>query len=63
MKLAIRTFLIFLVIDIILFIISITIHSGKEFIIIFLPAIFIEIAIYGSLILNEVAKIKEDHKE
>ena len=40
MKLAIRTFLIFLVIDIILFIISITIHGGKEFIIIFLPYIF-----------------------
>lgn len=63
MKLAIRTFLIFLVIDIILFIISINIHGGKDFVVIFLPAIFIEIAIYGSLILNEVAKIKEDHKE
>ncbi len=63
MKLAIRTFLIFLVIDIILFIISITIHSGKDFVVIFLPAIFIETAIYGSLILNEVAKIKEEHKE
>lgn len=59
MKLAIKIFLIFLLIDIILFIISINIHNGKDFVIIFLPALFLEITIYGRFILNEVSKIKE----
>ncbi len=56
MKKAIILFLIFLVIDICLFAILSNFNGGKAFVIFFLPAIFLEIAIYGSFILYEVSK-------
>ena len=56
MKKAIILFLIFLVIDICLFAILSNFNGGKAFVRFFLPAIFLEIAIYGSFILYEVSK-------
>lgn len=55
MKVAGITFLIFFVIDFILFIVLGNFNYGKNMSL-FLPAIFLEIAVYGSLLLYEVSK-------
>ena len=56
MKKAIILFLVFFIIDIFLFEIFGSFNYGKDFATFFLPAIFIEIAFYGSLIIYEVSK-------
>ncbi len=56
MKKAIILFLVFFIIDIFLFAFLSSFNGGKVFTIFFLPAIFIEIAFYGSLIIYEVSK-------
>ena len=56
-------FIVFFVIDLVMFIVLSSINFGKDFTYCFLPAIFIEIAIYGSVILNEVIKYKEKKAE
>lgn len=56
MKKAIILFLIFLVIDICLFAILSNFNGGKAFVIFFLPAIFLEIAFFGSFIIYEISK-------
>ncbi len=56
MKKSIILFLIFLVIDIVLLSVLMNFNGGKDFIIFFLPAMFIEIAFYGSFILYEISK-------
>ena len=60
MKKAIILFLVFFIIDFCLFEILIHCIDGKDFAIFFLPAIFIEIAFYGSLIIYEISKKRED---
>lgn len=56
MKKALILFIIFFIIDFLLFAILLNFNGGKDFVIFFLPAIFLEIAIYGSFILYEVSK-------
>ncbi len=56
MKKALILFIIFFIIDFLLFAILSNFNGGKAFVIFFLPAIFLEIAIYGSFILYEVSK-------
>ena len=56
MKKAIILFLVFFIIDFCIFAILSSFNGGKEFVTFFLPAIFIEIAFYGSLIIYEVSK-------
>ena len=56
MKKALFIFIIFFIIDFLLFAILSNFNGGKAFVIFFLPAIFLEIAIYGSFILYEVSK-------
>ena len=60
MKVAGITFLIFFVIDFILFIVLGNFNYGKNMSL-FLPAIFLEIAVYGSLLLYEVSKKNKDN--
>ena len=54
MKKAIISFVVFLIIDFLLFAFSLCFNGGKDFVIYFLPAIFIEIAFYGSFIIFEI---------
>ena len=56
MKKAIILFLISFIIDFCLFAFLVSFNGGKMFATFFLPAIFIEIAFYGSLIIYEVSK-------
>lgn len=56
MKKAIIMFLVFLVIDFVLYVVLVNFNGGKNFVVLFLPAMFAEIAIYGSFILYEVSK-------
>ena len=56
MKKAIILFLIFFVIDICLVAILLNFNGGKDFVVIFLPAMFVEIAFYGSFIIYEISK-------
>ena len=56
MKKAIILFLVDFIIDFCLFAFSASFNYGKEFVTFFLPAIFIEIAFFGSLIIYEVSK-------
>ena len=56
MKKSVILFLIFLVIDIVFLSVLMNFNSGKDFIAFFLPAMFIEIAFYGSFILYEISK-------
>lgn len=56
MKKAVIMFIVFLVIDIILLAVLLNFNGGKDFVVLFLPAMFAEIAIYGSFILYEVSK-------
>lgn len=56
MKKAIILFLIFFVIDICLVAILLNFNGGKDFVVIFLPAMFVEIASYGSFIIYEISK-------
>ncbi len=60
MKVAGITFLIFFVIDFILFIVLSNFNYEKNMSL-FLPAIFLEIAVYGSLLLYEVSKKNKDN--
>ena len=60
MKKAIILFIIFFLIDMLLFIILGNYINGKLFYFWFLPAMFLEIAIYGSFILYEVSKKRND---
>ena len=55
-------FLIFLVIDICLMAILLNFNGGKDFVVLFLPAIFLEIAVYGSFIIYEISKKEKDCK-
>ena len=56
MKKALILFIIFFITDFLLFALLFNFNGGKDFVIFFLPAIFLEIAIYGSFILYEVSK-------
>lgn len=56
MKKAVIMLIVFLIIDIILVAVLLNFNGGKDFVVLFLPAMFAEIAIYGSFILYEVSK-------
>lgn len=56
MKKAVIMLIVFLIIDFVLYVIFIHFNGGKDFVVTFLPAIFAEIAIYGSFILYEISK-------
>lgn len=56
MKKAVVMFTVFLIIDIILMAVLLNFNGGKDFVVLFLPAMFVEIAVYGSFILYEVSK-------
>ena len=60
MKKAIILFIIFFLIDMLLFIILGNYNNGKLFYFWFLPAMFLEIAIYGSFILYKKSKKRND---
>lgn len=60
MKVAGITFLIFFIIDFILFVVLSNFNYGKNMSL-FLPAIFLEIAVYDSLLLYEVSKKNKDN--
>ena len=55
----ILSFIIFIIVGIIIFIIGISVNNGKAFLLLFLPLIFIEIAFYGSYIIYSIYKIKD----
>ena len=59
MKKAIISFLVFLIIDFLLFAFLVCFNGGKDFVIFFLPAIFIEIAFYGSFIIFEITNRRQ----
>ena len=63
MKKAIILFLIFFVIDICLVAILLNFNGGKDFVVIFLPAMFVEIASYGSFIIYEISKKEGDKND
>ena len=56
MKKSVIMFIVFLIIDIILTAVLLNFNGGKDFVVLFLPAMFIEIAVYGSVILYEASK-------
>ncbi len=53
------SFIIFIIVGIIIFIIGVSVDNGKDFLLLFLPLIFIEIAFYGSYIIHTIYKIKD----
>ena len=53
------SFVIFIIVGIIIFIIGVSVDNGKDFLLLFLPLIFIEIAFYGSYIIHSIYKIKD----
>lgn len=53
MKKALILFIFFFIIDILLLVVLLNFNGGKDFIVLFLPAMFLEIAIYGSFIIYE----------
>ena len=55
----ILSFIIFIIVGIIIFIIGLSVNNGKDFLLLFLPLIFIEIAFYGSYIIYSIYKIKD----
>lgn len=59
MKKAIISFLVFLIIDFLLFVFLVCFNGGKDFVIFFLPSIFIEIAFYGSFIIFEITNRRQ----
>jgi len=60
---AVIMFIVFLIIDIILLAVLLNFNGGKAFVVLFLPAMFAEIAIYGSFILYEVSKKGGDEND
>ena len=59
MKKAVILFVVFAVIDLILFIVLGQVNYGNDFSYYFMPAMFIEIATYGSVLIYDVNKKKE----
>lgn len=59
MKKACILFLFFLLINVILLAVLLNFNGGKDFVVFFLSAIFIEIAFYGSFIIYEIQNIKK----
>lgn len=53
------SFVIFIIVGIIFFIIGVSVDNGKDFLLLFLPLIFIEIAFYGSYIIHTIYKTKD----
>ncbi|MDE7439946.1 MAG: hypothetical protein K2N23_05530 [Clostridia bacterium] len=58
MKKALILLAVFCVLDIILYAVAANLR-GSDVLYIFLPAIFLEIAIYGSFIIYEISKLKD----
>lgn len=55
----ILSFIIFMIVGIIIFIIGVSVDNGKDFLLLFLPLIFIEIAFYGSYIIHTIYKTND----
>lgn len=55
MKKALMLFIFFFIIDILLLVVLLNFNGGKDFIVLFLPAMFLEIVIYGSFIIYEIS--------
>lgn len=57
------SFIIFIIIGVIIFIFGVSFDGGKDFVILFLPLIFIEIAFYGSYIIHSIYNKKDNDGE
>ncbi len=63
MKKSIILFILFFVADFIMYVVLCQVNYGKDFDCYFLPAIFLEIAIYGSVIIYEITKKGDDNDD
>ena len=55
MKKALMLFIFFFIIDILLLMVLLNFNGGKDFIVLFFPAMFLEISIYGSFIIYDIS--------